>query len=214
MEDKKQCMATTRKGRRCKRSSIHGSAYCALHARLVGQDQPAVRRTLSRQDILKMLAERADADGLDLSYTDISWARLGSSQTQMPDMSGVIFGKYGDVRSGVIAEHTMFQRTSFRAAKFLYANLRSARFFRTDLTRADLRFSDLSRADLVETKLIGANLFGARLQDANLLNAKLQQADLYRARLSGKTNLRQASIGDRILQEDSSAYRSVHTGPS
>ena len=208
MEDRPQCMATTKKNRRCKRSAMHGSAYCSLHAKLVGRDQPVVRQTLNRQGVLNMLAEQGDANGLDLSYTDISWARLGSSQTPMPDLSSVIFGKYGDVRSGVIAEHTMFQRSNLRAARFLYANLRHARFYRTDLTGADLRFSDLSGADLVETKLTGANLFGARLQDANLLNVRLQQADLYRARLSGKTNLRRTSIGKRILQEDSIAYRS------
>lgn len=208
MEERRRCLATTKQGKRCKRFALEGTSYCPIHSDFLDKDGfLPVRRYLHRQEILKMLAEHGSSQGLDLSYTDISGVKLGLNATPMLDLNGVVFGKYGDVRSGVIAEQTMFQRTRLRCAKFTYAKLRNANFYKADLTEADLRFSDLSRAVLVDTVLMGANLFSALLQDANLLNADLRQADLYLARFSGKTNLRRESIGERILQEDLCAYK-------
>ncbi len=165
------------------------------------------RRKLSRKDIAQLVKKNGGSQGLDLSYTDISDLKLGSSVEKTLTLDGVIFGKYGDVLSGVIAERTLFVRNSFRGAKFIGARLREANFFLSDLSEADLRLSDLTDARLGYANLSGANLFGTKLINTNLRNVNLHGSDLYQAVLDGRTELMKENIGESILQENEKAYR-------
>jgi len=165
------------------------------------------RQRLSRKEIVQLAETNGGTNGLDFTYTDLSDLKLGSSVEKTLPFDGVIFGKYGDILSGVVAERTIFVRNSFREAKFIGANLREANFFLANLTNADLRFSDLTNARLGYANLSGANLFGTRLIDANMRDVNLHGADLFRAVLSGRTELTRENIGESILQEDENEYR-------
>lgn len=165
------------------------------------------RRKLNRSDIVSLVQKRGGADGLDLTYTDLSNAQLGSSIEPMPPLDGAVFGKYGDVRSGTLAENTLFQRTSLRKTKFTYANLALARFYKSDLQEADLRFVDLTGAIMVEASLVGANLFRTQLIGTNLRGADLRSADIYLAAFSGQTELSKDNFGEYILQENKQEYQ-------
>ncbi len=162
---------------------------------------------MDRKDIIALIEQKSDEDELDLSFTDLSNAHLGSSAEQMPSLDGTIFGKYGDVRSGTYAENTLFQRTSLRKAKFTYAVLKGARFYKSDLTEADLRFADLTGAVLVEAVLVRANLFRAKFADTNLRGADLRGSDLYLASFSGQTELSKENIGEYLIQENEQEYK-------
>jgi uncharacterized protein YjbI with pentapeptide repeats len=168
--------------------------------------QTPERRILNRDDVIALIADHEGAKDLDLSYTDLSEAHLGSNLEPMPPLDGAIFGKYGDVRSGTLAENAFFQRTSLRGAKFTGAVLRGARFYRSDLTNADLRFADLTNANLVETCLVGATLFNAQLAGARLTRADLRSADLFQASFSGQPELSKENIGEYLLQENEQEY--------
>jgi len=155
---------------------------------------------------MELVEERGSADGLDLSYTDLSGGRFGSGDTPMPPLDGAIFGRYGDVMSGATARDALFARASLRRTKWIYADLRRANFYVADLSEADLRFAELNDAIMVGARLIGANLHGSDLSNVVLRDADLRSSDLYLAKLSGRTDLRRANLGERILQEDAKAY--------
>jgi len=200
------CLAIAANGRQCKRVAIEGSPYCSTHLKI----SPYVaikRRKLSRKEIAQLIKINGGSQDLDLSYTDLSDLKLGSSIEKMLPFDGVVFGKYGDILSGVIAERTIFVRNSFRGAKFIGARLRETNFFLSDLSGADLRFSDLTDARLGYANLSGANLFDTKLINTNLRDVNLHGADLYRVVLEGRTELVKESIGETLLQEDEKAYR-------
>ena len=201
-----RCLAIISSGRQCKRIAVGSSPYCSIHLK----NSPYVsvkRRRLSRKEITQLITRNGGSQALDLSYTDLSDLKLGSSVEKMPLFDGVVFGKYGDILSGVIAERTIFVRNSFRGAKFVYARLREANFFLADLSGADLRFSDLTDARLGYANLSEANLFDTKLVNTNLRNVNLRGADLYRAVLDGRTELVKENVGETLLQENEKAYR-------
>lgn len=165
------------------------------------------RKKLHRDDIIRLVQERGSAWDLDITYSDMSGSHLGSNIVSMPNLDGIVFGRYGDVLSGSWVVGTHFQRTRLRNAKLVYANCSSARFYLSDLLCSDLRFVNFSNANMVEADMRSTNLFGANLNGADLLKAKLEGADLFRAKFSGRTNLRRTNLGKRLLQEDKTQYR-------
>ncbi len=205
MNKTRRCLAVTSNGKQCKRLAIGDKPYCSLHIKI----SPYVslnRRKLSRKDIFELIKKNGGSNGLDLSFTDLSDLKLGSSVEKMPPFDGAVFGKYGDILSGIIAERIIFVRNSFKKAKLIYANLRGTNFFMADLSQADLRFVDFTDSTLAYTNLSGANLFGTKLIDANMRYTNLHGADLYRTVLSGRTELTKENIGEYILQEDEREY--------
>jgi uncharacterized protein YjbI with pentapeptide repeats len=157
-----RCLAIVSGGRQCKRNAVGNTPYCSIHLKS-SPYVPISRRKLSRKEISQLIIRNGGSNGLDLTYTDLSDLKLGAVADKMVPFDGVVFGKYGDILSGVIGERTIFVRNSFRGAKFIGARLREANFFLADLSGADLRFADLTDARLGYANLSGANLFDTKL---------------------------------------------------
>ncbi len=126
--------------------------------------------------------QRCNMDGLDLSGTDLSDARLRDTSFIRATLEGVQFRK-------VSAFHAKFINAQLRGTNFDGARLEEADFTKADLEGASFAGADLRRAKLFRSSLKSAKLSGARLDDA----------DLTRADLSGAT----WTDGKRICAENS-----------
>ena len=111
----------------------------------------------NRNARLKPLLTKAELDGADLKYAnlsdaDLSQANLASSYLNAANLQNADLSK---------------------------ANLRSAYLYKANLTGADLSEANLLSADLTETTLRRVKLIHAHLVDTNFNNATIEDSSIY-----------------------------------
>lgn len=126
--------------------------------------------------------QRCNFDGLDLTKSDLTGARLRDASFFRADLSG----------STIV--NVEAQRVKFVNATLVGAVLDESRLYEADLTKADL-----TDASMIGVDLRRARLYRAVLRGADLTGARLEGADMTRAELSGAT----WSDGKRICAEGS-----------
>ena len=98
----------------------------------------------------------ADLRGVDLSYTNLSYADLSGANLRDVNL------KYADL-----------SKADLRSANLRYTNLSYADLSEADLRNSNLNYSNLSKANLRYSNLSSANLRGANLSEADLNGANL-----------------------------------------
>jgi hypothetical protein len=112
--------------------------------------------TMTREEILKAVAEKANLVGANLRGADLAGANLRGADLSMANLY-----------------EANLSMVDLRGANLYEANLSMA-----DLSRANLCGADLCGADLGMADLHGANLYEANLSRVNLRGADLRGADL------------------------------------
>ena len=208
MLQKQKCVAITRNGAQCKNYALTGFQYCTTHAAEAYGDKVRPRRKLTRSAIIQSIRDNDNsAQNLDLTFADLSDENLESDIVPMPNMSGVIFGRYGAILSGPVAHRTIFQHMNLTGAKLTYGDFTDANFFKCNLANADLRFAKFDGASLGGANLPYANLCGSSFYNTKFRNVNLEGADLYLAQFSGRTGLSKENFGNGILQERQQDYK-------
>jgi len=162
-------------------------------------EPPQAGKRLTRDDVLRLIAEHGGPVGLNLEGADLHEADLGEL-----DLHGADLGEldlHGADLSGANLQGAYVGEANLRQAALEQADLHGA-----TLSFADLRRAYLSHANLQEATLVGSDLREAYLLRADLQSARLQQADLRRACLDMASlrdaDLENANWGDYILGQE------------
>ena len=166
-------------------------------------------KPLIREDVIKLIEEHGEPEGLDLSDRNLKGIDLSGELGQLLNLQDINL-------SG----------TDLQEADLSRANLGGVDFGSANLRQVNLSGSDLKGAYFIEADLFGAILSGADLRRAYFNEADLSGADLSGAILSGayfsEANLSDVDFSDAdIIQADfteailrRSNFRGVHLNAS
>ena len=158
---------------------------------------------LSCKDILQMIAEKGDSEGLDLSEYDLSDLVLTGL-----DLHGVVFGtdwRTPDLGTACL-KGARLEKCNLRGAKFIHVDLSGVSFFSSDLQDAVLGVANCTDTSFRRANLRGVNFHGSRLNNTDFVEADLRDSDFHSAYI-GDMNLTKAKVGDRLLFEDYVEYQ-------
>jgi hypothetical protein len=177
------------------------------------------QKPLTREDVLKLIAEHGGPEGLDLSGRNLAGIDLSSHKDDSPlDLHGIIM-KGTNLHEANLDSANLQKATlsgaNLQDARLGHANLQGAQFWKSNLQDAflgdaDLQGAMLLSADLQRAALTG-NLQGAVLIDANLQGALMQFAKLQGADLRGAT-LSKARLYGADISHDT-RLENVNWGP-
>lgn len=147
--------------------------------------------------------EKANLSKADLTWLDLSKARLGSAELVKANLSQSCLRSTRLDRANLyhaILSETDLTGACLREAKLTKANLSNATLNKADLSEANLGSANLQGATFKLTKLFSANLSKADLRRAtftraDLFNANLAETDLRGAAFTQQTDLSGANLG-------------------
>jgi uncharacterized protein YjbI with pentapeptide repeats len=154
---------------------------------------------LTREDVLRLIAQHGGPQGLDLSSFDLSGINLADT-----DLRGAIFGKYKHGSANL--QDTFLEGANLEGADLAGTNLQNANLHDSVLRETTLNWANLQNTDLRGSDLTRATLFRARLEGADLSNAEMRYTNLHLA-FFGNTKIDRDKLGEFILQENTEEYR-------
>lgn len=147
--------------------------------------------SMEYQVLPKLIAENAQMQGANLSFSSFQQSKLNNIQLQNSNLNWTNF-------SNSNLEYSNLQGASISNSDFSFTKLKESR-----LSRANLSFSNFKSADLSNAHLEGASLSNANFQIAYLTFTKLQGADLSNANFHAarlhSASLQGANLGSTIL---------------